>query len=213
MPGENDSTALGATLVADLTAFAVALGLPPDAGATDIFARIGSLKTDARDAKAESATVRTDLSKVLAMVDATNADAACGTIAGLKETAATAKLNADTVAQMKKSAEATEAKGLIDAAVAEGRIVPASNREKVEAIYARFGMEGLKANLETMTVHAALAGDSPTQVAPDKKPGTGKSGTSALSEDERVACKATGMTEAQYLEHRDKVDRSLIPGG
>lgn len=101
----------------------------------------------------------------------------------------------------RKKAEDEDAKGKLDAAVADGRLRPA-NRQRLEKLYANFGMAALDDAIEALHPD----GNAPTGTEGPRPPVAGNS-TALTPEDIEVGTQL-GLSKEQILANKQRANQS-----
>lgn len=203
MPTKENAVTEVIEIPASFAEFALAVGLPHDAGKGEVLAAIAATKASSK--------------KLLETIGADSHEAAIGKIEAERSTHADlvsaivgdaiknpttadarAKLDAD-----RKAQERTDAEALITTAKLAGKTVG----EKTLALFDAHGMAALKAHLEALTPNAPLVTTAPRQPAstsPTTPSGTGATGEAVvvLTKADEKMIKSYGLNREEFIAAR-----------
>lgn len=172
----------------------VALGLQADAEESAAVAKASQLASLERE--------------ILSLAKAKNLPEAMGILAALQVSAGELVTARTELAALKKSTVDAEAKRLCDDAAREGKLPPAK-RSEIDALYAKYGIDAVKATLSLLPVVAQGAVDAPKPVVEGAAADATARGPALLkqfSEAEiRIARQMTGNDPAALELHLTKL--------
>lgn len=166
--------------VMDWTKVLAALGLPATASPDDAIAAIAKLKGDMDEAKCREATADK-------FVPRAEYETALN-----RATAAERSLS-----DQAKAAREAEIVALVDGAIADGRVTPASRDFYVASCRAEGGVDRFKAHLASLPKNSAAAGSGLDSRNPDDATVAGK-----LTATEIAVCRQLGVTTDEFAKRR-----------
>jgi signal peptide peptidase SppA len=152
----------------------------------------------------ESEEARSFVESVTAILGESDKAKALGIVLGLKSKSDECDALRAEVASLNAIKVSAEIKALLDAAVTDGRVMPAK-RADMEGLAAKHGVEVLKASLGVMG-KAPVSAVAPAAESPKAEDKAAVS----LTVEQVAAAKALGIDPAKYAAHRDNYKRGFV---